>query len=148
MTAEATNPTSSEPPGFLASADAAPHADNERKYSFQVTPEAARKIYESLQKRGTPNAALRVGVRGGGCSGFSYVLEFADAAPREGRDLVFTCPVDTVPGATVRVLCDKKSIVYLSGSQLEWEKTLKWQGFKFANPKATSACGCKESFSV
>lgn len=117
----------------------------ERRLELHVTPEAARKIRESLIKRGTPNAALRVGVRGGGCSGFSYVLEFADAPPREGRDLVFEVPADE---GTVRVLCDKKSILYLAGSTLEWEKTLKWQGFKFTNPKASSACGCKESFSI
>src|SRR5439155_19801912 len=123
----------------------APTARPERTWDFRVTSEAARKIRDSLKKRGTPNAALRVGVRGGGCSGFSYVLEFADGAPREGRDLVFKFDAD---GEEVRVRCDKKRIVYLSGSVLEWEKGLKWQGFKFANPKATSACGCKESFSI
>lgn len=117
----------------------------ERQLELHVTPEAARKIQEALIKRKTPNASLRVGVRGGGCSGFSYVLEFADAPPREGRDLVYTVPVDD---GEVRVLCDKKSILYLAGSTLEWEKTLKWQGFKFTNPKASSACGCKESFSI
>jgi len=117
----------------------------ERTYELFVSPEAARKIKEALAKRKTPNASLRVGVRGGGCSGFSYVLEFADAPPREGRDLVYEVPVDD---DSVRVVCDKKSILYLAGSTLEWEKTLKWQGFKFTNPKASSACGCKESFSI
>lgn len=117
----------------------------ERAYDLFVTPEAARKIHDALEKRGTPTAALRVGVRGGGCSGFSYVLEFADAPPREGRDIVYTVPTDV---GDVRVVCDKKSILYLAGSTLEWEKTLKWQGFKFTNPKASSACGCKESFSI
>ncbi|MBM4356756.1 MAG: iron-sulfur cluster assembly accessory protein [Deltaproteobacteria bacterium] len=123
----------------------APETKAERHYDLFVSPEAARKIKEALAKRKTPNASLRVGVRGGGCSGFSYVLEFADAAPREGRDLVYTVPVDD---GEVRVICDKKSILYLAGSTLEWEKTLKWQGFKFTNPKAESACGCKESFSI
>jgi iron-sulfur cluster assembly protein len=121
-----------------------PEAKN-RSYAFHVTAPAAQKIRDALAKRGTPDGALRVGVRGGGCSGFSYVLEFADGPPREGRDLVFTFPAE---GGEVRVYCDKKSIVYLNDSTLEWEKTLKWQGFKFANPKAKSACGCKESFSV
>ncbi len=118
-----------------------------------VTPAAARKIHEALMKRGTPDAALRVGVRGGGCSGFSYVLEFSDAPAREGRDLVFTAPVEPLPGeaaarTAVKVYCDKKSIIYLAGSTLEWEKTLKWQGFKFVNPHSKQQCGCKESFSV
>ena len=136
MTAEAQTPSPTTEPS-------APKA--ERSYELHVSPEAAQKIHAALAKRGTPNAALRVGVRGGGCSGVSYVLEFADAPPREGRDLVYTVPTD---GGEVRVVCDKKSILYLAGSTLEWEKTLKWQGFKFTNPKAESACGCKESFSI
>jgi len=124
----------------------------ERKYDLGVTPDAARKVYEALRKRGTPNAALRVGVRGGGCSGFSYVLEFSDDEPRS-RDLVFTYSVERKPEddedpGEVRVLCDKKSIVYLSGSTLEWQKTVMYQGFRFANPQEKSSCGCNESFAV
>src|SRR5690606_5732256 len=116
------------------------------------TPLAARKLYESLKKRGTPDAALRVGVRGGGCAGFSYVLEFSDGPPR-ARDLVFTYPVERHPDdpedpGEVRVYCDKKSIIYLNGSALEWQKTLMYQGFKFMNPQEKSSCGCNESFSV
>ena len=122
------------------------------KLTFELSPTAARKLYESLNKRGTPDAALRVGVRGGGCSGFSYVLEFSDKPPR-GRDLVFTYPVDRLdsdecdPGE-VRVFCDKKCILYLNGTVLDWEKKLMWQGFKFRNPHEQSSCGCNESFSV
>lgn len=126
-----------EPVGSSISAD--------RVYDFFVSPTAARKIRESLIKRKTPKASLRVGVRGGGCSGFSYVIEFADDPPREGRDLVYMVPVDD---GEVRVICDRKSIIYLSGTTLEWEKTLKWEGFKFVNPNATGTCGCNESFSI
>lgn len=123
-----------------------------RRLHLDVSPQAARKIYEALNKRGTPDGALRVGVRGGGCSGFSYVLEFADEPPRD-RDLVFTFPVARLPSddeepGDVRVLCDKKSIIYLAGSSLEWEKTLMYQGFKFANPQEKSSCGCNESFAI
>lgn len=131
-----------------ASTEAAP----ERKYDFTLSPLAVRKLYENLRKRGTPDAALRVGVRGGGCSGFAYVLEFADKPPRS-RDLVFTFDVERLdsdeeePG-TVRVFCDKKSILYLSGTTLDWDKTLMWQGFKFRNPHEKSSCGCNESFAV
>ena len=64
-------------------------AAEQGKYSFHLSPMAARKLYESLNKRGTPNAALRVGVRGGGCSGYSYVLEFDDREPRS-RGMVFS----------------------------------------------------------
>ena len=124
----------------------------EKKYSFKMTPMAVRKLYENLRKRGTPNAALRVGVRGGGCSGYSYVLEFADKPPRS-RDLVFTYQVDRKPQdeedpGAVRVFCDKKSILFLHDSTLDWEKTLMYQGYRFVNPKEKSSCGCKESFAV
>ncbi len=124
----------------------------ERKFTFELTPLAARKLHENLRKRGTPGSALRVGVRGGGCSGFAYVLEFDDKEPRS-RDLVFTYPVeakdsDEAPPEDVRVFCDKKSIVYLSGTKLDWLKTLMYQGFKFVNPQEKSSCGCNESFAV
>jgi iron-sulfur cluster assembly protein len=124
----------------------------ERKFTFELTPLGARMLYESLQKRGTPDAALRVGVRGGGCAGFAYVLEFADGPPR-ARDLVFTYPVERKPTdeedpGEVRVYCDKKSILYLTGCTLEWQKTLMYQGFRFVNPQEKSSCGCNESFSV
>lgn len=127
-------------------------APPERKFSFELTPGAARMLYENLRKRGTPDSALRVGVRGGGCSGFAYVLEFADGEPRS-RDLVFTYPVERKPGdetdpGEVRVFCDKKSIIYLNGSTLDWLKTLMFQGFKFKNPSEKSSCGCNESFTV
>ena len=84
-------------------------------------------------------------MRGGGCSGFSYVIEFDDDAPRKG-DLVLEFPEEGK--STVRVYCDKKSILYLGGSVLDWEKTLMFQGFKFKNPKEASRCGCGHSFTV
>jgi iron-sulfur cluster assembly protein len=123
-----------------------------RKLDFHLSPMAARKVYEALRKRGSPEGALRVGVRGGGCSGFTYVLEFDDSPPRT-RDLVFTYPVERKEGdeedpGEVRVLCDKKSILYLNGSALEWQNTLMYQGFKFANPQEKSNCGCNESFAI
>lgn len=124
----------------------------DRQFTFELTPLAARKLYENLRKRGTPNAALRVGVRGGGCSGFAYVLEFADGEPRS-RDLVFSYPVEKKPSdeeapGEVRVFCDKKSIIYLNGTALDWLQTLMYQGFKFKNPHEKSSCGCNESFAV
>jgi len=95
---------------------------------------------QRLAQRGTPEAAIRLGVRGGGCSGFSYVIEFADDPPRD-RDLVFEAD-------GVRFYVDKKSIVYLAGSVLDFEKTLVFQGFKFKNPQEASRCGCGHSFQV
>ena len=124
----------------------------EKKLAFHLTPLAARMLWQNLRKRGTPDSALRVGVRGGGCSGFSYVLEFDDDPPRD-RDLVFTYPVekkesDEETPTEVKVHCDKKSILYLNGSTLEWQKTLMYQGFRFQNPQETSSCGCNESFAI
>ncbi|MCC6557914.1 MAG: iron-sulfur cluster assembly accessory protein [Polyangiaceae bacterium] len=116
-----------------------------RSRALSVTPAAARAMRAQLAKRGTPGAAIRVGIRGGGCSGFSYVIEFDDKEARPG-DIVLEL---SEPGeATVRVFCDKKSIIYLGGSVLDWEKKLMYQGFKFMNPQEATRCGCGHSFTV
>jgi iron-sulfur cluster assembly protein len=139
-------------PAETTPAEAMPTEPTAAALRFDLTPLAARKVYEALRKRGTPGASLRVGVRGGGCSGYTYVLEFADGEPR-ARDLVFRFPVGRLPEDTeepgeVRVLCDKKSILFLNGGGLDWQKTLMYQGFRFVNPHEKSSCGCKESFAV
>ena len=108
--------------------------------SVTISDAAVAYAKQRLAQRGTPEAAIRLGVRGGGCSGFSYVIEFADDAPRD-RDLVFVAD-------GVRFFVDKKSIVYLAGSVLDFEKTLVFQGFKFKNPQEASRCGCGHSFHV
>jgi iron-sulfur cluster assembly protein len=95
---------------------------------------------QRLAQRGTPNAAIRLGIKGGGCSGFSYVIEFSDDPPRE-RDIVQEF-------GGVRFYVDKKSLVYLAGSVLDYEKTVMFQGFKFKNPQEASRCGCGHSFTV
>jgi iron-sulfur cluster assembly protein len=120
-------------------------AEAKTKRTLAVSSAAVEGMRAQLAKRGTPDAAIRVGIRGGGCSGFSYVIEFDDNPPRSG-DIVmeFTEPSK----ATVRVFCDKKSIIYLGGSMLDWEKTLMFQGFKFRNPQEASRCGCGHSFTV
>jgi iron-sulfur cluster assembly protein len=110
-----------------------------------VAPGAVDAIARQLQKRGTPEASLRLGIRGGGCSGFTYVIEFHDGAPH-ARDRVFDHVASD--GTKVRVLVDPKSLVYLNGTTLEWEQTLMRQGFKFANPNEKSGCGCGTSFGV
>ena len=115
------------------------------KGTLGVSAKAVDAIRASLAKRGTPDAALRVGIKGGGCSGFSYVIEFADDPPRQGDNVL---EFSEEGKATVRVYCDKKSIVYLGGSILDYEKTLMYQGFKFKNPQEASRCGCGHSFTV
>ncbi len=110
------------------------------KGTITVTPAAVAAIRRQIQKRGRPETALRVGIRGGGCSGFSYVIEFHDGPPR-AKDVVFDY-------GDVRVVVDPKSLLYLNGSTLEWEQTLMRQGFKFLNPNEASSCGCGHSFTV
>jgi iron-sulfur cluster assembly protein len=118
----------------------APETATKKEASIDVTPKAVDAIRRQLAKRGTPEAALRLGIRGGGCSGFSYVIEFHDGEPH-ARDRVFVF-------GDVRVVVDPKSLVYLNGSVLEWEQTLMRQGFKFVNPQEKSNCGCGHSFTV
>jgi iron-sulfur cluster assembly protein len=121
----------------------APAAPSKR--TIAVSQKAVDAMRAQLEKRNTPSSAIRVGLRGGGCSGFSYVIEFDDNPPRPG-DLVLEFPEEGK--STVRVFCDKKSIIYLGGSVLDWEKTLMFQGFKFKNPNEASSCGCGHSFNV
>lgn len=109
-------------------------------YNISISPKAAEQVKIQLTKRGTPGAYLRLGVKGGGCSGFSYVIQMEDEPPKE-KDLLFEME-------GVKVLVDKKSIIYLNGTVLNWEKTLLQQGFKFSNPNEKSTCGCGTSFSV
>ena len=104
-----------------------------------VSPKAIVKAKEALAKRGTPTGMLRLGVKGGGCSGFSYVMEFADES--RTRDLVFEFD-------GLKVVVDPKSLVFLNGCTLDYEVKLMQHGFKFVNPNEQGGCGCGESFSV
>jgi iron-sulfur cluster assembly protein len=108
---------------------------------LQVTANAVRRIRVILAKEGisTDEGGLRLGVKGGGCSGLSYAVGF-DAKSRE-RDNIFTFE-------DVRVFIDPKSFVYLKGMTLDYEETLMRQGFNFLNPNSSRSCGCGSSFSV
>lgn len=110
------------------------------KFTVDVSEAALKEVRAQLEKRKTPNAFLRLGVKSGGCSGFSYVLMFEDNSPKE-RDLIFTFD-------DVKVLVDSKSIIYLNGTLLDWETSLMKRGFKFKNPLQQSECGCGLSFNV
>jgi iron-sulfur cluster assembly protein len=110
-----------------------------------VSAAAVDAIARQLKKRATPDASLRLGIRGGGCSGFTYVIEFHDGPPH-ARDRILD--YTAADGTAVRVVVDPKSLLYLNGTVLEWENTLMRQGFKFENPNEKSGCGCGSSFSV
>lgn len=136
--------SSTEPPAREAAAAAPPSAAAEgsapSKRGVLISPGAVEYAKKRLAARGTPNAAIRLGVRGGGCSGFNYVIEYSDDAPRS-RDIV-----SEYEG--VKFYVDKKSLIYLSGSTLDYEHTLMFQGFRFRNPQEASHCGCGHSFTV
>ena len=102
----------------------------------------SRARWRSAERR-TPRFVS--GIRGGGCSGFRYVIEFHDGAPRP-KDRVFDYMAED--GTPVRVVVDKKSLVFLAGTELDWEQTLMQQGFKFKNPNEKTSCGCGHSFTV
>ena len=135
-----TTPVAQPAPDAVAPATAPDKAEKPSKLGVTLTPKAVEMARKQLEKRGTPGAAIRLGLRGGGCSGFSYVIEFADGEPRE-RDRVFTFD-------DVRIYVDPKSLIYLAGTVLDWEQTLMHQGFKFRNPNEAAGCGCGHSFSV
>jgi len=107
--------------------------------AIHVTEKAAGKIRENLEKQGLTAGGLRLGVRGGGCSGLSYVMRFEPE--KKAGDKVFESH-----GA--RIFVDMKSYLYLKGMTLDWRGTLMQQGFQFVNPNATRSCSCGQSFTV
>ena len=102
-----------------------------------ITESAANEIKKQQAKRGSPTAAIRVGIRGGGCTGFSYMFEWADGEPR-ATDKVFA-------EHGVRLYVDPKSFVYLRGTALDFVTSMMGHGFKFNNPNVKGECGCGES---
>ena len=106
--------------------------------AITLTEAAAQRVASFLANRGK-GLGVRLGVRTSGCSGMAYVLEFADEAQAE--DIVFE-------DRGVKILVDKKSLVYLDGTELDFGKEGLNEGFKFNNPNVKSECGCGESFNV
>jgi iron-sulfur cluster assembly protein len=106
-----------------------------------VSDKAVQEIRRAASKRATPPTGLRVGIRGGGCTGFSYMFEWSDSEPRP-EDKVLAYEHE---GAAVRVFVDPKSYVFLDGSTLDYATTLMARGFKWINPNAKGTCGCGES---
>lgn len=107
---------------------------------INVSERAVAEIKRVIAEQKIPEGAgLRIGVKGGGCSGFSYTLGF-DTQSRPGDQVL------EVNG--VRVFCDPKSYLYLNGTVLDFEESLMGRGFKFNNPNAKHSCGCGQSFSA
>jgi iron-sulfur cluster assembly protein len=127
--------------------DAAPDTTSEPDFisfedidsAVQLTARAAKQILKIREDESTPDEQfLRVGVKGGGCSGMSYVLgfdhknDFDTQIEREG----------------IQVIVDKRHLMYLSGTVVDFRDGLDARGFTFENPQATSTCGCGSSFST
>lgn len=109
--------------------------------AIELTETAVKELKRVISEQQLPDAvALRIGVAGGGCSGFEYTLAF-DENVHEETDML-----TEVDG--VRVAVDKKSALYLDGTQLDYRESLEARGFVFNNPNATKSCGCGSSFSA
>lgn len=103
-----------------------------------LTEAAAEHVKRFLDNRGK-GEGLRLGVKTSGCSGYAYVLEFADDI--DADDQVFE-------DHGIRIIVDKKSLLYLDGTELDFAREGLNEGFKFNNPNVKDACGCGESFNV
>lgn len=105
-----------------------------------VTEKALEKARALIKEENRPDDSfIRVGVAGGGCSGLTYKLDFDNEILPE--DKVFE-------DKGIRIVCDKKSFLYLVGTELDYSDGLSGKGFAFNNPNASRSCGCGESFAV
>lgn len=105
-----------------------------------LTSKAAHKVKRILSRHRLPEtAALRIGIKGGGCRGFSYTLDVVDHPTESDQEF---------ESNGVRIVVDSKSLLYLDGTELDYDDTLLKGGFVFRNPNAKSRCGCGASFST
>jgi iron-sulfur cluster assembly protein len=106
-----------------------------------LTEIAAREIRTIIEQQelDQEKVRLRVGVKGGGCSGFSYVLDLTEN--QKDTDEVFE-------QHGIKIICDPKSLLYLGGTTVDFRDEIMGRGFVFNNPNATTSCGCGSSFAV
>jgi len=106
---------------------------------LNMTPFAITKVKEIMAQQNPAPAGLRLGVVGGGCSGFSYSMSFENGAGMMDKTFEFD---------GLKVFVDATSLMYLSGCVVDYVETLEGAGFKFENPNVKSTCGCGSSFNV
>lgn len=106
---------------------------------IQISEIALAEVKKLMEQEGKPGLVLRVGVKGGGCSGLTYDVRLDDKI--QEFDRVFEQD-------GIKVVCDSKSLVYLDHMTVDYSKELVGGGFRFVNPNATGSCGCGTSFSV
>ena len=104
-----------------------------------LTDAAARRVKELVEKSERPVFGLRIGVKTTGCSGLGYVVEYAEER-RQGEDVV--------EDKGVAICIDPKAVMFLLGTEIDYEESTLQSGFVFRNPNETGRCGCGESFSV
>jgi iron-sulfur cluster assembly accessory protein len=104
-----------------------------------LTENAIAKVKEIMAQQNPVPAGLRIGVVGGGCSGFSYSMAFENSAGMMDK---------TFDMEGLKVFVDATSVMYLNGCRVDYVETLEGAGFKFENPNVKSTCGCGSSFSV
>jgi len=108
--------------------------------AISISDKAKEQVLSLQKRRQTPGAVLRVGVQGGGCSGLSYWMDMVEKP--EEKDKVF----DFGDGVTVAV--DRKSYLFVNGSELDFERTMVKTGFVFHNPLSNRSCSCGDSFTL
>jgi iron-sulfur cluster assembly protein len=108
-----------------------------------IKPKAMKRLRELREKEKKDSLVLRMGVRNGGCSGLSYVMDFSKEEEIQEDDAV-----DEYPADNIKCVVDAKSMLYLYGLELDYSEELIGGGFKFFNPNAEEACGCGSSFGV
>ncbi|MBI4460185.1 MAG: iron-sulfur cluster assembly accessory protein [Acidobacteria bacterium] len=114
----------------------------EASVAITVTPVAVSKVKEIMLQQEPLPAGLRIGVVGGGCSGFSYSMMFEENRTDEmGMDKILEFD-------GLKVFVDQASLLYLENTEIDYIETLEGSGFKFSNPNVKSTCGCGSSFSV
>jgi len=106
---------------------------------LQLTPKAVEKVKEILAQQTPHPMGLRVAVVGGGCSGFSYQMNFENQT--NGIDKTYEFD-------GLKVFVDQASLMYLTGTRIDFVESLEGSGFKFENPNVKTTCGCGSSFSV
>jgi iron-sulfur cluster assembly protein len=115
-------------------------SDIQTQNDITITGKAVKEIQKIMEENNfTPDIGLRVGVKGGGCSGLTYVMGF-DPEFREGDTII--------EQDNIKLYVDGKSLFYLMGSELDFTDGLNGKGFTFNNPNAKKTCGCGESFGV
>lgn len=111
-----------------------------QKQGIQMSESALRQV-RLLRDRQGQDLCLRVGVRQGGCSGMSYLMDFEDVSKLREDDEVFDYD-------GFQIICDRKSMLYLYGLMLDYSDAMIGGGFQFTNPNASQTCGCGKSFGV